>query len=1285
MWRDDLPAIEKKYNLPAGMLDAVAYTESRYNPNAVSPVGARGAFQFMPGTAKQFGIDPSDPDQSAEAAGKYLHQLMVKFDGDVPKALAGYNWGAGNVQRQGMGKMPQETKNYIAQITGRMGLSPASNQENSPTAEGGLPPPDQGGGPAAGNPFMDTVAALRQNKAKADPSSQAPDDQQNSVGGGGNPFVDTLSTLRANRAKKQDAPEASDQPEATTAKASKTDDTSLESDFAQYMGKKPGDSSSTASTSQDPAQQGQISEDDTKRRTILASADSPTAAIATMIRQGLIKPDKQGDDFVAGILGMDPAQAQADWRKRNGGKYEPGDYVNTMGQIATNLNNGDQIGNTTKSGETNSMIQGLYGIRQLAGKAAHAMGGQADNVWDSQAANVLDVSNFLSNNDKNRLDDQGKYTTTTGEKVAKYGPAAAASMLIPAGGIRTGVAAAGGLIDTAAGLAASGAAAGAGTAAADSHIEGQMGSDIAYGTAGGAVGGLAGGALVHGAVIGGRQLAKTAVGQAAIDYAGKALSHTGQIDNAVAGVGAAQRGVSAADMAAADAQRGLTTSQAAIPVAEQGVAKAEQGVQGAQQGVQGAQQGVQSAQSDFASAQAALAQRSQEVGNMLGSSDLTSGSVETMRAAKSALDSYKVLQGAGAVPESSAAQYASRALPDTMPAPQMSAHPVVQAQGAQEAVGDVSRSIANDIHAGGQQQQAAASQAMRDTPFNPIQDAPAKTQAMASAANEAQQTATTPGERVRASFNTEYANRHAASEQAYNAATKALAEVPAQPATATIKALNDLNDKMGNTIVDKTRTGLTKVSNELTNTVKKSPSEILKESEALNSQQDANSAFAAVKPEPITTDSIDPSKPVNAQQLLAWRQAIDQRISDANAKTGDLTGKVAITHLMDLRQAITDDLAQQIKGTPAQKALEFADKNYKTTIKDPYDPSVVKHMQSTNSDQLVQKLFSTKSADQVRKVMATLDDAGKQAARSGFMDHLMDSAKDADGLIDSKMLNKVITDNASQIFGVFSPETVLQMWGLQTLSTAIRKLGDAEIAAKVATQAAGGVEKAGEALGKSKSVLIAHETKVETAQANVERAKLGVQQAQAHVDAKTSTVEKSSAKQDAAQEKLEKAQQHLEEVKANAPNKSSDKIGQSMWKSLKGLAVLVGGGAVANSAGLVSGAAGQFGKVATVAIAGAILTKGVFNALALHAADNPTFAKLLISLSHTSSTDLSGITRIVGKMTASIAAHPRGEQTFDRMRETGQNVMDLKPSSQPSQPTSKADLNSQLQAILDAK
>lgn len=134
--------LEKLYNLPMGLLRGVAQTESAGNPSAVSRVGAKGLFQFMDGTARDMGLSGADvfnPMKAAEAAAKYLSQLLKANGGDLDKALASYNWGIGNVQKHGLALMPKETRNYIPRVKSNMvsASTPSIEQKNTYHIYGG--------------------------------------------------------------------------------------------------------------------------------------------------------------------------------------------------------------------------------------------------------------------------------------------------------------------------------------------------------------------------------------------------------------------------------------------------------------------------------------------------------------------------------------------------------------------------------------------------------------------------------------------------------------------------------------------------------------------------------------------------------------------------------------------------------------------------------------------------------------------------------------------------------------------------------------------------------------------------------------------------------------------------------------------------------------------------------------------------------------------------------------------------------------------------------------------
>src|SRR5690242_9684083 len=65
------------------LIEAVAWAESRFNAHAVSPRGAVGVMQLMPGTAADLGVDPADPDANVRGGARYLRQLLQIFDGDI--------------------------------------------------------------------------------------------------------------------------------------------------------------------------------------------------------------------------------------------------------------------------------------------------------------------------------------------------------------------------------------------------------------------------------------------------------------------------------------------------------------------------------------------------------------------------------------------------------------------------------------------------------------------------------------------------------------------------------------------------------------------------------------------------------------------------------------------------------------------------------------------------------------------------------------------------------------------------------------------------------------------------------------------------------------------------------------------------------------------------------------------------------------------------------------------------------------------------------------------------
>jgi transglycosylase-like protein with SLT domain/D-alanyl-D-alanine carboxypeptidase-like protein/putative Flp pilus-assembly TadE/G-like protein len=110
-----------RWNVSATLLAAQLYAESGFNPFAVSPAGARGIAQFMPGTARAYGLrDPFDPAAAIQAQARLMRDLLRRF-GTVPLALAAYN--AGPAAVAGCGCIPPypETHAYVARVLMLMG------------------------------------------------------------------------------------------------------------------------------------------------------------------------------------------------------------------------------------------------------------------------------------------------------------------------------------------------------------------------------------------------------------------------------------------------------------------------------------------------------------------------------------------------------------------------------------------------------------------------------------------------------------------------------------------------------------------------------------------------------------------------------------------------------------------------------------------------------------------------------------------------------------------------------------------------------------------------------------------------------------------------------------------------------------------------------------------------------------------------------------------------------------------------------------------------------------
>lgn len=115
-------AAADKYGLPRKLVRSLMSAESAGNPDAVSPKGAIGLMQLMPGTARDLGVDPHDPAQNVDAGVRYLRDLLEKYDHGLWHALAAYNAGEGAVQKYGGVPPYRETLQYIDRIAQKSGF-----------------------------------------------------------------------------------------------------------------------------------------------------------------------------------------------------------------------------------------------------------------------------------------------------------------------------------------------------------------------------------------------------------------------------------------------------------------------------------------------------------------------------------------------------------------------------------------------------------------------------------------------------------------------------------------------------------------------------------------------------------------------------------------------------------------------------------------------------------------------------------------------------------------------------------------------------------------------------------------------------------------------------------------------------------------------------------------------------------------------------------------------------------------------------------------------------------
>ena len=115
-----IAAFARRWDLPEGFFARLIWQESRFDALAISPAGAQGIAQFMPGTADLRNLDnPFDPSEALARSAEYLSVLETRF-GNLGLAAAAYNSGEGRISRYlgAGGGVPRETRDYVAIVTG---------------------------------------------------------------------------------------------------------------------------------------------------------------------------------------------------------------------------------------------------------------------------------------------------------------------------------------------------------------------------------------------------------------------------------------------------------------------------------------------------------------------------------------------------------------------------------------------------------------------------------------------------------------------------------------------------------------------------------------------------------------------------------------------------------------------------------------------------------------------------------------------------------------------------------------------------------------------------------------------------------------------------------------------------------------------------------------------------------------------------------------------------------------------------------------------------------------
>lgn len=192
-----LSAVSQKYGIPQHMLYSVWAQESRKgNMKKSSAAGAKGHFQFMPGTAKAYGISGRewDFDASSDAAARYFQWLLRHYGGDHNKALAAYNWGNGNldkaIKRYGndwLSHAPKETQGYVNSINKMMAYKGRGGMMSRPL-----------GGQAVAQNLSDQQGRINASRSAANPHNVSNTQNTQITVNGGINVQTSASTVRGN-------------------------------------------------------------------------------------------------------------------------------------------------------------------------------------------------------------------------------------------------------------------------------------------------------------------------------------------------------------------------------------------------------------------------------------------------------------------------------------------------------------------------------------------------------------------------------------------------------------------------------------------------------------------------------------------------------------------------------------------------------------------------------------------------------------------------------------------------------------------------------------------------------------------------------------------------------------------------------------------------------------------------------------------------------------------------------------------------------------------------------